>query len=243
MRHSTIAAALFTLVPAFGPGSAFAADGPFTANVSLVTDYAYRGISQTDERPALQGGVDYAHDSGFYAGVWGTNVSWLRDAETSSSSGNSLELDVYGGYRTSVGALGVDVGLLQYFYPGDFDRSWRRDTGLSKPDTLEGYVGLSWEFLTFRYSHAFTDLFGTPGSDHSKYLDLTASHEVMPGLSLIAHVGRQVVTGPGDSYTDWKIGATKAVGDFTVGLHYVDTDLNGIDLAEERLILSLSRTF
>ena len=243
MRKSTILAALVVVFPILGSAVARAADGPFSANIGLTSDYAYRGISQTDERPALQGGFDFAHTSGFYAGVWGSNVSWLRDAETTSSSGNSLELDVYAGYTTALGPLGLDVGLLQYYYPGDFDRAWKRDTGLKHPDTLEGYVGVSWEFLTFKYSHAFTNLFGTPDSENSKYLDLTAEYEAMPGLAVSAHVGRQLIRGPADSYTDWKIGVTKALGDFSVGLHYVDTNIKDLDVADGRVILSLSATF
>lgn len=243
MRKSTIVTALLSALPILGSGAALAADSPFTANVALTTDYAYRGISQTDERPALQGGFDFAHDSGFYAGVWGSNVSWLNDVETTSSSGNSLELDIYAGFKMPLGPVTLDVGLLQYYYPGDYDRTWKSETGLKTPDTLEGYVGVSWEFLTFKYSHAFTNLFGTPDSEASKYYDLTAAYEVMPGLTLNAHFGRQDIKGPTDSYNDWKLGLTKALGDFNVGLHYVDTDIDDVDIAEERIILSVSRTF
>ena len=113
MRTKPLATALAALATIAAAGAAHAGDGPFTANVGLVSDYAYRGWSQTDERPALQGGFDYAHDSGLYAGVWGSNVSWLSDANTDVS--NSLELDLYGGYKGTVGAIGYDVGLLQYY--------------------------------------------------------------------------------------------------------------------------------
>lgn len=243
MRKRIIATALAAALPLLASGTAAAADSPFTANVSLTSDYAYRGISQTDEKPALQGGFDFAHDSGLYAGVWGSNVSWLRDAETSSSSGNSLELDLYAGYKMALGPVGLDVGVLQYYYPGRYRSGWKADTGLKRPDTTEGYVGASWEFLTFKYSYAFTNLFGTPESEKSKYLDLTAAYELAEGLTLNAHFGRQVITGPTDSYNDWKVGVTKALGGFSVGLHYVDTDIDGVEVAKERVIVSLSRTF
>jgi uncharacterized protein (TIGR02001 family) len=250
MYKRTIAAALAAALPLLGSGSVLAADNPVTANVSLTSDYAYRGISQTDEKPALQGGFDYAHASGLYVGVWGSNVSWLRDAEDAArdggasfkSSGNSLELDIYGGYKGTIGAVGYDVGLLQYVYPGRYRESWRNAV-LKRPDTLEGYVGLSWEFLTFKYSHAFTNLFGTPDSENSKYLDLSAAYEVMPGLTLNGHFGRQIVAGPADSYNDWKIGVTKAIAGVSIGLHYVDTDIDDVDIAEERVILSVSKSF
>ena len=244
MHKRTIAAAVLAALPLLAAGTAAAADSPLTANVALTTDYAYRGISQTDQKPAVQGGFDYAHASGLYAGVWGSNVSWLRDAETDSSSGNSLELDIYGGYKTTLGPIGLDVGVLQYYYPGRYRSGWKADTGLKSPQTLEGYVGLTWEFLTFKYSHAFTNLFGTPDSENSKYLDLTAAYDIVEGLTLNAHFGRQYISGPADSYNDWKVGLTKAIGGVNVGLHYVDTDIDrSVKVAKERVILSVSKTF
>ena len=226
---TTALAALATIA-----GAAHAGDGPFTANVGLVSDYAYRGSSQTDERPALQGGFDYAHDSGLYAGVWGLNVSWLSDSNPNVH--NSLELDIYGGYKGTIGAIGYDVGLLQYYYPGSYPK------GFNSPDTLEGYIGLSWEFLSFKYSYAFTDLFGYDRSDGSQYYDLGAAVDVGGGFTLAAHVGYSDIKGQ-DDYTDWKLGVTKEFGGFNFGLHYVDTDVDNADLADERVILSIAKSF
>lgn len=234
MRTKPLATALAALATIAAAGAAHAGDGPFTANVGLVSDYAYRGWSQTDERPALQGGFDYAHDSGLYAGVWGSNVSWLSDASPNVS--NSLELDLYGGYKGTIGAIGYDVGLLQYYYPGSYPK------GFNSPNTLEGYVGLSWEFLSFKYSYAFTDLFGYDKSDGSQYYDLGAAVDVGGGFTLAAHVGYSDIKGQ-DDYTDWKLGVTKEFGGFNFGLHYVDTDVNNADLADERVILSIAKSF
>jgi uncharacterized protein (TIGR02001 family) len=228
---ATLAALLATLPFA---GSVHAEDSPFTANIGLVSDYAYRGFSQTDERPALQGGFDYAHESGLYAGVWGSNVSWLSDGNSDVS--NSLELDIYGGYKGSVGAIGYDVGLLQYYYPGSYPKPY------NSPNTLEGYLGLSWEFLSFKYSYAFTDLFGYDKSDGSQYYDLGAAVDIGYGVTLAAHVGYNDIKGQ-DDYTDWKLGFSKEYGGFNFGLHYVDTDVNNSDLADERVILSVSKSF
>lgn len=242
MQKRIIASALAAAL--LGSGAAFAEDSPFSANVSIVSDYAYRGISQTDQRPALQGGFDYAHDSGFYVGVWGSNVSWLSDAEkgTGVNSSNSLEIDVYAGYAAELGPIGLDVGLLQYYYPGDFDSAWKTATNLDNPNTLEGYVGVSWEFLSFKYSHSFTDLFGAPDSKDSGYYDLSASYEVMDGLTLDAHYGYSDIRNA-DNYEDWKLGATYSAGGFDFGLHYVDTDIKNSRIADERVILSVSRAF
>lgn len=234
MRTKPLATALAALATIAAAGAAHAGDGPFTANVGLVSDYAYRGWSQTDERPALQGGFDYAHDSGLYAGVWGSNVSWLSDSNPNVH--NSLELDLYGGYKGTVGAIGYDVGLLQYYYPGSYPK------GFNSPDTLEGYIGLSWEFLSFKYSYAFTDLFGYDKSDGSQYYDLGAAVDVGGGFTLAAHVGYSDIKGQ-DDYTDWKLGVTKEFGGFNFGLHYVDTDVDNADLADERVILSIAKSF
>lgn len=236
-RSFTAASIATLLLAAPLAGTAHAEEtSPFTANVGLVSDYAYRGWSQTDEKLALQGGFDYAHSSGLYAGVWGSNVSWLSDADPKVS--NSLELDLYGGYKGKIGDFGYDVGLLQYYYPGSYPR------GFNSPNTLEGYVGVSWEFLTFKYSYSFTDLFGVKKSDGSQYFDLSASYEIMDGLKLNAHIGRQKIEGGnGVSYNDWKVGVTKSLGGFDLGLHYVDTDVDHADLADERVILSISRAF
>ena len=234
MRTKPLATALAALATIAAAGAAHAGDGPFTANVGLVSDYAYRGWSQTDERPALQGGFDYAHDSGLYAGVWGSNVSWLSDSNPNVH--NSLELDLYGGYKGTAGAIGYDVGLLQYYYPGSYPK------GFNSPNTLEGYVGLSWEFLSFKYSYAFTDLFGYDKSDGSQYYDLGAAVDVGGGFTLAAHVGYSDIKGQ-DDYTDWKLGVTKEFGGFNFGLHYVDTDVDNADLADERVILSIAKSF
>ena len=236
MRMKPLATALAALATIATAGAAHAGDGPFTANVGLVSDYAYRGWSQTDERPALQGGFDYTHPSGFYAGVWATNVSWINDAEASKSSGNSLEIDFYAGYTGEAGAIGYDVGLLQYYYPGSYPKPY------NSPNTLEGYVGLSWEFLSFKYSYAFTDLFGYDKSDGSQYYDLGAAVDVGGGFTLAAHVGYSDIKGQ-DDYTDWKLGVTKEFGGFNFGLHYVDTDVDNADLADERVILSIAKSF
>jgi uncharacterized protein (TIGR02001 family) len=233
MRSVLLTAALAAALPFAAPAHA-EEDSPFTANVGLVTDYAYRGFSQTDEDPALQGGFDYAHGSGLYAGVWGSNVSWLSDSDPDIS--NSLELDIYGGYRGTAGAIGYDVGLLQYYYPGSYPR------GFNRADTLEGYVGLSWEFLSFKYSYAFTDLFGYDDSDGSQYYDLGAGVELGAGFKLAAHVGYSDIKGQ-ENYTDWKLGVTKGIGGFDLGLHYVDTDVDDSDLADERFIASVTKTF
>ena len=118
--------------PAAAPAPAYTV----SYNVGLYSQYIFRGLTQTDKKPALQGGVDFAHSSGFYLGAWGSNISWLEDDGLYKNS--SLELDVYGGYANTIGDTGVgyNVGLLQYIYPG----AKVADTGYDKAETTEAYA-------------------------------------------------------------------------------------------------------
>src|SRR5690349_3327239 len=104
------------------PFAASAADSPhtITANVGLFSQYIFRGLTQTNGDPAVQGGFDYSHTSGFYAGTWASNISWLRDGGA-YRAGGSAEIDLYGGFKGSIGKtdLSYDLGTLYYWYPGD----------------------------------------------------------------------------------------------------------------------------
>lgn len=216
-----------------------AAANSVSANVAVVSDYAFRGVSQTDSQMALQGGFDYSHSSGLYAGFWASNVSWLADSADDVS--NSLETNIYGGYAGELGPIGYDVGLLQYYYPGKFGPNYL--SGAVKPNTLEGYVGLSWEFLNFKYSYSFTDLFGIQDSRGSQYFDLGAGYDIGSGFTLDAHVGYNYIKN-GDDYTDWKLGVSKEYEGFNFGLHYVDTDIANPDKNQkERVVFSVSKSF
>ncbi len=228
--------------------AATASPHTFTGNVSLVSEYRYRGIAQTDFRPALQGGFDYAHSSGVYVGTWGSNVSWLSD-QGSSDGGSSLELDLYGGFKNTIGDFGYDVGVLYYYYPGKFD-TWTA-AGNPKPNTTELYIAGSWKMLTLKYSHAVSDLFGAKDSEGSNYLDLSANFDLGAGFTLGAHVGHQKVKNSSDfDYTDWKIGIGKEYAGFSWGLAYVDTNTNDVwknyrdkNLGKGTVVLSVGKTF
>lgn len=196
----------------------------FTGNVTLASEYLYRGIAQTRGKPALQGGFDYAHASGLYAGLWGSNISWIGDAVSGASA--ALEIDVYGGYKGSIdGDFGFDVGVLTYNYPGS-----GKPSGAAKPDTTEIYGALSWKWLTLKYSHSTTSLFGWTKPDGSKtkgsgYLELNAAYDLGEGWGITGHVGHQKVKGLSDaSYTDYKLGVTKDLGFGVVGLAWSGTN-------------------
>ena len=198
----------------------------FTGNVTLASEYLYRGIAQTRGKPALQGGFDYAHSSGFYLGTWESNISWISDASPTTSA--SLEADIYGGFKGSfANDFGFDVGVLTYNYPG-------KNMPDPKPDTTEVYGALSWKWVSLKYSYATTNLFGVSDSKGSDYIDLSGTYDIGSGFSLTGHVGHQTVHNFGDaSYTDWKIGASKDFGFGVLGLFYSDTDAKGnCDAAE-----------
>ncbi|WP_158636506.1 TorF family putative porin [Luteimonas marina] len=208
-----------------------------SGDITVVSDYLFRGVTQTDEKPALQGGVTWTHDSGFYVGAWGSSISWLSDSDPDVSS--QVELDGFLGYAGSFGEsdFGYDVGVNYYWYPGSYP------SGFDKADTTEVYVGLSWKFLSAKYWYAVTDLFGIPDSDGSTNLDLSASLEFADGWSGSAAVGKQWVKGVGGTgtYAFWSVGVDKSFDSgFGIGLSYNDNDLIGPD---ETFVLSLSKSF
>src|SRR5690349_4325319 len=143
MRKSLMVAALLGTFAAPAAVMAEEAAAPasphtFTYNIGLFSQYIFRGLTQTGTEPALQGGADYSHSSGFYAGVWGSNVSWVRDGGYKQDS--SLEVDVYGGYKNTIGETGItyDIGALQYFYPGK-ELPGLKAAGLTDTNTTEIY--------------------------------------------------------------------------------------------------------
>ena len=225
-----------------------------SGNVSLTSDYVFRGVSQTNQEPALQGGVEYAADSGFYVGSWGSSISWLSDLSTSAAPiSSNLELDLYGGYRGKFSdAVSYDVGALYYWYPGDYP------AGFNSADTLEVYAGITVAAsdkvsLGAKYSYATTDLFGYVDSDGSGYLDLSANFAVGKGWTIGAHAGKQWIEGnEAFEYTDWKLGVTKAFDNgFSVGLAYTGTDADdalytnpfGNKVADDTVALTLTKAF
>lgn len=229
-RHPIVASlVLASLLPAVAAAQAPAAapepDWTFTGNVGLYSQYVFRGVSQTNEKPALQGGFDLGHKSGFYAGTWASNISWISDAEPRASA--SLEWDLYGGYKGSLpNDFGYDVGVLYYYYPGSYPAHY------VKPNTFEVYGALSWKFVSLKYSYSTGDTFGFADSRGSDYIDLTANYDIVVKVSdaigkvtVTGHVGRQRFKHSGAyDYTDWKAGISTEVWGVTVGMFVSDTN-------------------
>lgn len=217
----------------------------FSANVALTSDYVFRGISQTDEQPAIQGGFDYNHASGLYAGIWGSNVDFGEDTGDGLGRRAQMELDLYAGFASKLAnRLGYDVGVIYYSYPG-------AGSGRNYNFT-EVYGKLSYDFgpaaanVGVNYSN---DFFASSGNAAYYYGEV----EVPVGkrLKVGAHIGRQNIDdnnayGTPD-YTDYRIGLSADYAGFGFGLHYTDTSLNksdcfgGSDLCDGRLVFSVSK--
>jgi uncharacterized protein (TIGR02001 family) len=218
---ASIAVAVAALSAVAVPSVTLAADSSVAFNAGVVTDYRYRGYSQSRLQPALQGGVDFTAGA-FYMGAWGSTIKWIEDAKGDSK----LELDLYAGYKGEVTkGLGYDVGVLTYWYPNAVTAGWSA-TPYSNPNTTELYGALTFGPITAKYSHSLTDLFGTPNSKNSGYLDLSATFEVA-GISVTPHVGRQIVNNTSAaSYTDYSLLASKAIGAVTVSAGFVGMNGN-----------------
>ncbi|MBI2734666.1 MAG: hypothetical protein HYX44_15585 [Aquabacterium sp.] len=182
-----------------------------TGNFGIATQYIFRGLSQTNGKPALQGGLDFAHPSGLYAGTWFSNISWYTDQNAGvktapvalaspasagdpyipgQSNSTTLEWDLYGGFKgTLANDWTYDFGAVRYYYPGQYDSVG----AYRNPDTTEVYAALGYKWVQFKYSKAVsTYTFGVNESSGASYADLTANIPVGDsGLTVLLHAGRQ----------------------------------------------------
>jgi len=234
---ATVAVTAMTAMPSV-------AQAQLAFNVGAVTDYRYRGISQTRLKPAIQGGIDFSA-GGFYIGTWASSIKWIKDA-----GGNAdAEVDFYGGYKGEIAKdLAYDVGVLRYQY-------FSHDLAVS-PNTTEVYGALTFGPATLKYSHAVTNLFGFSDSKNSSYIDLSASFDVGGGFMLTPHVGYQKVNNNSDfSYTDYAIGVSKDFSGLVVSAGAVYADVkklggtpayvgpNGKNLGKAGIVLGVKYSF
>jgi uncharacterized protein (TIGR02001 family) len=254
MRKSVLSLALSAAFAAPGIAAAQApAPGPVTANVTVASDYRFRGLTQTMERPALQGGFDYTHRSGFYLGNWNSNVS------SAIFPNSNLEMDFYGGYKPTFGDITADIGFIWYAYSGSRATITNLQTGTvcgdCEIDNKEIYVGATWKWIGAKLYWAIDDLFGIPDTKNSWYLDLTGNYDLGSGWGIVGHFGRQKVKDFSDAtYSDWKLGVTKDLRGFIFGVAYVDTNAKDAaytfsdarkttNIGDAGIVLSVSRTF
>lgn len=217
-------------------GVASAANADVSATVTLTSNYVSRGYTQTDDGPAIQGSIDYAHDSGFYAGTWASTIDFNDDEA-------DVEVDLYAGYaNTMPNGLGYDVGYAYYLYPGaDSDLDY---------DYGEFYASLSAavaEPVTVGLKVLYSpEYFGHTGD--AWYVVGSADWAVTDEVTLGAAVGHSFGDAWEDAeYTDWSLSASTSLGGFDLSLAYTDTDISEDDdpdeLADAKIVFSIGRTF
>jgi uncharacterized protein (TIGR02001 family) len=210
-----------------------APDFELSGNVAVVSDYRFRGFSETDRKAAFQGGFDLAHKSGFYIGNWNSNVKYAS---------TSLEIDVYAGYATELNDISLDVGLLKYYYPGNTENL----------NTTEAYVGLGYGPLSYKYSRTMSDYrFGTSNQKGAAYHDLSLEVSLNDQITVGAHAGFTKLEG-GDAtlgdYKDYSVSVSYALpDDYSVGLTYYTNSLAAgaekTNVKKNKAVISLSKSF
>lgn len=207
-------------------GAASAQDTEVSFNAALVSDYVFRGFSQSDEGPAFQAGVDLTSGA-FYVGAWASSVDF--------GDGTDVESNIYAGVAHTLGGFDLDVGLIGYFYAGE-------PTG-SEYDMLEVKASVSRAFgpvtagFTVNYS---PDFYGA--DNDATYLEFGGEFEAGPRLTLSGAVGQQWLD-VSDDYVTWNLGATYALTDkFGVDVRYHGADVDG-PLSDDRVVLSLTAAF
>ena len=251
VKKSMLVMVLALAGSAFAQTAAPAPASTLSYNVGATTDYRYRGISQTGKKPAINGGIDYAHSSGFYVGAWASSIKWIKDSPTPPATAKGpVEIDIYGGYKGSLTeGLGYDVGGLYYWYAGN---NLKKVAGFANPNTFELYGALTFGIVTAKYSHATTNLFGTLNSKNSGYLDLSANFDLGSGWSIVPHVGAQKIKN-GNSYSDYSVAVNKDIDGLILSLAVVGTNGLGApytlpgsgtrDLAKDGLVFSIKKNF
>ncbi len=183
-------------------------------NVGVVSDYRFRSVAQTSFKPALQAGADFAHKSGAYVGIWGSNVSWIKDYV--GATDGTTEIDLYGGYKGEIASgFTYDVGVIRYQYPGN-----TADKVLVDASTTEVYGALTYGIVTAKYSQATTNFIANIDSKGANYFELAAAFDLGNGFTLTPHVGRQSIpnqAGNAGDYTDWSLTLTKDFGNGLTG--------------------------
>lgn len=230
-----LSAVAVSFTPVLADDSALSVPGSFSANVALTSDYVFRGISQSNEEPTIQGGFDWAHDSGLYAGVWASGVDFT-DATT--------EMDAYGGVSGSVDDLTWDLGAIYYYYPGADDTLnydfWE----------LAAAVGYDFDLLQASLSVNYSpDYFASSGDSWYPALYLTAG--LPKGFTLDGHIAHQWIDDNAafgvEDYTDWSIGLGYNLAGFDLSLKYIDTDLSEpsecADGCGARAVFTVSKSF
>jgi len=246
------------------PAPAAAPDWTESGNVTVVSDYLFRGVSQTQAKPTAQANLDFTHASGFYVGAFGSGVS-----HAAYNNGGGAELDLYGGYRAPLAeGSTLDVGVVTYWYPGAHYVASGKDIKYHTQDAklawnngalnITGWVTLSKYWFGFTVDPFSGQRVDTRGST---YAEVNWNPELAPGLTLNLHGGRQLVRNLGMyNFYDLKAGVTKTAGNWAFAAAAVynsghesrngtplwvfyNADGSGKYVAQKRLLLTVTRNF
>lgn len=223
MKKHLYRASLLAAAAMFAATGTAAAEGEFSGNVALSTDYVWRGISQSNGDIALSGGFDYSNGI-FYAGTWASNIDF------GDASDANLEVDLYGGIASEF-ANGItwDLGVIYYAYP---------DTDSEDLDFVElkGALGYEFDGGLAVGAEAYYD-----PDNKNMYLNATAGFALSDNFGVDASVGNYQFDAGGD-YTNWSVGASTSAAGFGFDLRYWGTDVDGVDVADDRIVLTVSRS-
>lgn len=255
LKKTTAQIALVLAATLAGPAVMAQAKAPepdytLAFNVGAVSDYRFRGISQTSFDPAIQGGADFSHKSGLYAGVWASNIKWIKDYLGATEG--AYEIDLYAGFKGEItSGFGFDVGFITYQYPGNTAEG----VGYANANTTEIYGALTYGPATLKYSQSTGNFIGNLNSSGSAYLEAAATFDLGNGFALTPHIGRQTIPNqPGNigDYTDYSLAVSKDFGNglvVTGTLMGTDakksfyTDLNGRFLGKDTVVVGLKYSF
>ena len=243
--------AMLAAAPAMAQTAAPTPEYTLSYNAGVTTDYRFRGIAQTSTKPALQVGADFAHQSGVYLGVWGSNVSWIKDYV--GATDGSLEIDLYGGFKGEISKdFTYDLGLIRYQYPSN---TAGKVPGLADANTTEFYGALTYGPVTAKYSRSSGNFIANANSSGSAYFEVAANFDLGEGFTLTPHAGRQSipnVAGNIGNYTDFSLTLGKDFGNgLSASLAAITTNANktfytdtkGKFLGKDALVVGVKYSF
>ncbi|WP_243382251.1 TorF family putative porin [Geothrix alkalitolerans] len=195
-----------------------------SGSATFGSQYIFRGLTQTDGKPTIQGELDLVHPSGFYLSASFSNITWITDLYAGSGGkvSSGVEADLFGGYKWAFAKdWTLDLGAYRYLYPGTY-----QNVGSFNPNTTEAYLGLSYSWASLKYSRVVSaGNFGVADAEGSSYVDLSLAIPIgESGWTVLAHGGRTTYT-TGDpavesllNYTDYKLGIAKEFKGYTFTL-------------------------
>ena len=222
------------LAAALGVALAPAAHAEVSANIGVTSNYVWRGVTQTDDGAAVSGGIDYAHDSGFYLGTWVSNIKWGSDMPSGA------EVDFYGGFANEVGEFGYDVGLIYYYYPA---------TDYEDSDFAELYASGSWKWfeLGVAYTISGDQPSDAPFSDGDLHYYGAFSYDLPQDWSIGATIGHydfDVPSAGGDpDYTWGQVDVGKGLGEFGDFTFSVSTAEESSGSDDTKFFVSWAKSF